>query len=79
MGEEAKQILNDAEDELRAWQPTHEPIHSNAGGLGSGAVGTVPQEQVHHTAGSVADTTTSEVPSTYKEDESTIAQPAVAA
>lgn len=32
---EARQILADAEQELQMWQPTLEPIHSNAGGLGS--------------------------------------------
>lgn len=34
-GAEARQVLNDAEAELLAWQPTHEPIHSSAGGLGT--------------------------------------------
>jgi hypothetical protein len=32
---EARQILADAEQELQSWQPNLEPIHSNAGGLGS--------------------------------------------
>lgn len=32
---EARQILADAEQELQLWQPNLEPIHSNAGGLGS--------------------------------------------
>lgn len=32
---EARQVLADAEQELQSWQPTLEPIHSNAGGLGS--------------------------------------------
>jgi len=36
--EQARQVLNDAEDELRNWQPHLEPIHSNAGALGAGAM-----------------------------------------
>jgi len=32
---EARQILADAEQELQRWEPRLEPIHSNAGGLGS--------------------------------------------
>ncbi|KIW50598.1 hypothetical protein PV05_09392 [Exophiala xenobiotica] len=32
---EARQILSEAEAELQAWEPHLEPIHSNAGGLGS--------------------------------------------
>lgn len=31
-------MLNDAEDELRSWQPNLEPIHSTAGSLGVGAM-----------------------------------------
>jgi len=31
-------VLNDAEDELRSWQPNIEPIHSSAGALGMGAM-----------------------------------------
>jgi len=37
-GELARQVLNDAEDELRNWQPNIEPIHSSAGALGVGAM-----------------------------------------
>lgn len=36
--EAARQVLNDAEDELRAWVPNIEPIHSSAGNLGAGAM-----------------------------------------
>lgn len=36
--EYAREILNDAEDELRNWQPNIEPIHSSAGTLGVGAM-----------------------------------------
>ncbi|KAF2083640.1 hypothetical protein K490DRAFT_14607, partial [Saccharata proteae CBS 121410] len=36
--EAGREILNDAEDELRAWQPSHEPIISNAGHLSAGAM-----------------------------------------
>lgn len=35
---EARQILADAEQELLSWQPHLEPIHSNAGGLGTNLV-----------------------------------------
>ena len=34
----SRQILNDAEDELRSWQPNIEPIHSTSGSLGVGAM-----------------------------------------
>ena len=36
--ETARHVLNDAEDELRAWQARLDPIHSNARGLGAGAM-----------------------------------------
>lgn len=36
--EAARQVLNDAEDELRAWHPAVEPIHTSAGNLGAGAM-----------------------------------------
>jgi hypothetical protein len=36
--ETARQVLNEAEDELRNWQPNLEPIHSSAGSLGVGAM-----------------------------------------
>jgi hypothetical protein len=32
---EARQVLSDAEQELQQWQPNLEPIHTNAGGLGT--------------------------------------------
>ena len=38
-------MLNDAEDELRSWQPNIEPIHSSAGALG---VGAMPGAEVVH-------------------------------
>ena len=37
-GEDARLILNEAEDELRDWVPTHEIITSNAGALGANAM-----------------------------------------
>jgi hypothetical protein len=37
-GEMAREVLNDAEDELRNWQANIEPIHSYAGALGAGAM-----------------------------------------
>ena len=37
-GEAARQVLGDAEDELRQWQPNLEPIHSTAGALSVGAM-----------------------------------------
>ena len=33
--DQARQILNDAEEDLREWQPNLEPIHSQATGMGS--------------------------------------------
>ncbi|THV83112.1 hypothetical protein D6C97_04456 [Aureobasidium pullulans] len=36
--ETARDVLNVAEDELRAWTPDIEPIHTNAGGLGVNAM-----------------------------------------
>jgi len=33
--DQARQILNDAEEDLREWQPNLEPVHSNAGGMGA--------------------------------------------
>ncbi|KAI1612464.1 Eisosome component PIL1-domain-containing protein [Exophiala viscosa] len=39
-GAEARTILADAEQDLQAWEPQLEPIHSNAGGLGTGAMPT---------------------------------------
>lgn len=32
--ESAREILGDAEADLRDWQPNLEPIHTSAGGLG---------------------------------------------
>ena len=32
---QARQILNDAEEDLREWQPNLEPIHSQADGMGT--------------------------------------------
>jgi hypothetical protein len=37
-GEAARQVLNDAEDDLRHYQLEIEPIHSNAGNLSMGAM-----------------------------------------
>ena len=36
--ESARQLLTDAENDLRSWQPDLEPIHSYAGNLGRGAM-----------------------------------------
>lgn len=36
--EEAKEILNDAENELKSWSPSVAPIHSSAGSLGPNAM-----------------------------------------
>ncbi|MCJ1281861.1 hypothetical protein MMC26_001184 [Xylographa opegraphella] len=33
--DQARQILNDAEEDLREWQPNLEPVHSQATGMGS--------------------------------------------
>lgn len=37
-GEDARQVLNDAEDDLRNYELHVEPIHSNAGNLGTGGM-----------------------------------------
>lgn len=37
-GEAARGILNEAEEDLREWRPSVEPIGSNAGALGSNAM-----------------------------------------
>ena len=37
-GDQARQILNDAEEDLRDWRPNLEPIHSSATGMGSNAM-----------------------------------------
>ena len=36
--DQARQVLTDAEEDLREWQPSMEPIHSSAGGMGSNAM-----------------------------------------
>ena len=45
--EQAREILNNAEEELRNWQHDIEPITSNAGGLGTNAVPGQPIEHHH--------------------------------
>lgn len=37
-GEAARGILNEAEEDLREWRPSVEPIESNAGALGTNAM-----------------------------------------
>ncbi|KAJ9667811.1 hypothetical protein H2201_001997 [Coniosporium apollinis] len=49
--EAARQILNDAEEQLRDWRPNNEPINSNASGLGAGAM---PSTSVTGSGGSIA-------------------------
>ena len=47
-GEAAREILNDAEKDLREWEPSHAPISSNAQGLGVSAVPQgVPEHHEH--------------------------------
>jgi hypothetical protein len=43
---EARQVLNDAEQELQSWQPHLEPIHSSAGNLGSNLMPTDERENL---------------------------------
>lgn len=38
----ARDVLNDAEEELRSWTPNVEPIHTNASGLGVNAMPSAP-------------------------------------
>lgn len=47
----ARDILNDAEEQLRNWQSNVEPIHSTAGGLGLGAMPGAPAEVAQEPAG----------------------------
>lgn len=42
----AREVLNNAEDELRNWEPTIEPVHSSAGALGSNAMPSGPAASV---------------------------------
>jgi Eisosome component PIL1 len=43
---EARQVLNDAEQELQQWQPHLEPIHSAAGSLGPNLMPTDEPEHI---------------------------------
>jgi hypothetical protein len=57
-GEEARQVLNDAEDDLRNYELHVEPIHSQSGNLGTGAMPGAPIGAVGDTgAAPVQDTT----------------------
>lgn len=49
-GEIARDVLNDAERDLRLWEPSWNPIGSNATGLGSSAVPTTTQQQQQQTS-----------------------------
>ncbi len=50
---EARQVLNDAEQELQQWQPNLEPIHTNAAGMGSNLM---PADDMTTTASEAAPT-----------------------
>lgn len=54
--EEARQVLNDAEDDLKAWQPSIEPIPSNAGNLSANAMPSSTVAESHAAPESVATT-----------------------
>jgi hypothetical protein len=43
---QAQNILNDAENGLRGWSASNEPVHSNAGGLGTNAMPAATSETV---------------------------------
>lgn len=47
---EARQVLNDAEQELQSWQPNLEQIHSQAGGLGANLMPSDDVTTAGHTA-----------------------------
>ncbi|KAI9658742.1 MAG: hypothetical protein M1821_002302 [Bathelium mastoideum] len=49
-GEAARHALNDAEDELRAWRSSVEPIESNAGTMAQGAIPAHPGQAPEPTA-----------------------------
>ena len=48
----ARQVLNDAEEDLRTWEANLEPVHSSAGNLGSNLMpsGEVPESTVGDTS-----------------------------
>ena len=54
--DEARDILNAAEEDLREWSPNYEPISSNAGGLASNAMPGVGHGNYSH--GQTAESTT---------------------
>lgn len=43
---DARQVLNDAEQELQSWQPTLEPVHTSAGSIGTNLMPTEERENV---------------------------------
>ncbi len=43
---DARQVLNDAEQELQSWQPNLEPVHSSAGSLGTNLMPTEERENL---------------------------------
>ena len=54
-GEAAREVLNDAEQSLRGWSHSNEPIHSTAGGLGTNAMpGHLEQPQAEQQAMHIA-------------------------
>lgn len=59
---EARNILNEAESELQAWHPSLDPIHSNAGGLGTNLM---PAEDQTTTTASEAPMSEAEMPMSH--------------
>ena len=43
--ETAQQTLVDAEEQLKSWRPTYEPIKSSAGSMGVGGMPALPDQQ----------------------------------
>lgn len=69
-GEEARELLNVAEEDLRRWQPDYEPIHSSAGNLQANAMPDSSIETNAYSSSAPVGTSTSTVPASTFEEES---------
>ena len=71
-GSQGRQILNDAEEDLREWTPNIEPIHSSSGQMTSNLMpaqaGTVASSETGELASSAAEGSTTETGSPTKRD-----------
>ncbi|EEP76215.1 conserved hypothetical protein [Uncinocarpus reesii 1704] len=69
--EQGKQVLEEAEQELRSWEPSMEPVTSSAGGVGAGMLPTQPREQAAN--GDYTDGGREEI--TYEKETLTVNEP----